>query len=79
MGNNNDSRHIEHNRLLREQNTDTDSQGPVTYGIDRYAYNQGYDAKYDFQVFENEEPCLVARGGGGSMLSEIRGYCIRKK
>lgn len=35
----------------------------IAYGIDRYAWNQGYDAKYDFQIFENEEPCLVSRGG----------------
>lgn len=34
-----------------------------TYGIDRYAWNQGYDAKYDFQIFEEQEPCLISRGG----------------
>lgn len=67
MGSNNDSRHIERDRLLRESDTDTHSPA---YGIDRYAYNQGYDAKYDFQIFENQEPCLIARGGGGSSSSE---------
>ena len=67
MGSNEDSRHVEHNRLVGEQNTD--SNCPVTYGIDRYAYNQGYNAMYDFQVFENQEPCLISRGGGRGMLS----------
>lgn len=33
------------------------------YGLDRYSWNQGYNAKYDFQIFEDEEPALVARGG----------------
>lgn len=35
----------------------------VAYGLDRYSWNQGYNAKYDCQIFENEEPALVARGG----------------
>ena len=60
MGTNNDSRHIEHNGLLREPDTNTDC---IAYGIDRYAWNQGDNAKYDFQIFENAEPALVARGG----------------
>ena len=60
MGTDNDGRYIEHIRQYRKSDTGTHSP---TYGIDRYAYNQGYDAKYDFQIFENEEPCLIARGG----------------
>jgi len=35
----------------------------TAYGLDRYSWNQGYNAKYDCQIFENEEPALVARGG----------------
>ena len=35
----------------------------IAYGMDRYSWNQGYNALYDFQVFENVEPALVARGG----------------
>ena len=60
MGTDNDSRHIERNGQHGKQNTDTHSPA---YGIDRYAYNQGYNALYDFQVFENQEPCLISRGG----------------
>ena len=33
------------------------------YGLDRYSWNQGQNAKYDFQIFEDQEPSLVARGG----------------
>lgn len=58
MERNNINGHAEHIGQQREQNAH-----PDCYGIDRYAYNQGYDAKYDFQVFENVEPTLVARGG----------------
>ena len=46
-----------------EQTNDNPDNGKTAYGLDRYAWNQGYNAKYDFQVFENEEPALVARGG----------------
>ena len=60
MGTDNDSRHVEHIRQHGKQNTDTHSPA---YGIDRYAWNQGYKALYDFQIFENEEPCLISRGG----------------
>ena len=43
-------------------------QGPsgnhdTAWGLDRYSWNQGYNAKYDCQIFKNEEPALVARGG----------------
>ena len=69
MGNNKYSRHIERNGQHGEQNTDTDC---IAYGIDRYAWNQGHNAKYDFQIFEDEEPALVARGVS-RMLQKVRG------
>ena len=36
----------------------------MAYGIDRAAFNQGRNAKYDFSVEEEKEPPLVARGPG---------------
>lgn len=35
----------------------------VAYGLDRYSYQQGENAKFGFQITENSEPALVARGG----------------
>ena len=67
METNNINGHAERIGQQREQNSH-----PDCYGLDRYAYNQGYDAKYDFQVFKNVEPTLVARGGGSGMLSRIK-------
>ena len=37
---------------------------PLTYGIDRAAFNQGRNAKYSFSVEEEKEPPIVARGPG---------------
>lgn len=34
------------------------------YGLDRAAYNQGYDALYDFSVEDELSPPLIARGPG---------------
>lgn len=40
-------------------------ENPIShcYGLDRYSYQQGENAKFDFQIFENIEPSIVARGG----------------
>ena len=46
-----------------EQRQNIANSQKIAYGIDRYAYNQGYNAMYDFQILENEEPCLISRGG----------------
>ena len=61
------------NKKNNNQKALQDSNTCVAYGLDRYAWNQGYNAKYDFQVFENEEPALVARGGVSRMLQKVRG------
>ena len=61
MGTDNDSRYVERNGQLGNTNAGFDHP---TYGLDRYSWNQGYNALLDFQIFENVEPCLVARGGG---------------
>ncbi|MCM1411543.1 MAG: DNA cytosine methyltransferase, partial [Lachnospiraceae bacterium] len=36
----------------------------VSYGIDRAAYNQGKNAKYDFAIEKELEPTMVAKGPG---------------
>ena len=75
MGTDNNSRHAEHLRQFGEQNSDSHSPA---YGIDRYAWNQGYSAKYDFQIFEEEEPCIVARGGAAVAVPRLGNYIKRK-
>jgi len=65
MGNNNSSRHAEHLRLFGKQNTDTHC-----YGLDRYSWQQGENAKFGFQIMEDKEPALVAKGGGSGSTSE---------
>ena len=49
----------------------------VAYGLDRYSYQQGENAKFGFQITENSEPALVARGGCGLLLyqKEISALC----
>lgn len=42
----------------------TVDQHAVAYGIDRAAFNQGQNAKFDFAVTEEKEPTIVARGPG---------------
>ena len=37
---------------------------PISYGIDRAAYNQGVNAKYDFAIEEELQPTMVAKGPG---------------
>lgn len=39
--------------------------GEVSYGIGRPAMNQGYNAKFSFQIEEEVEPTLVASGASG--------------
>jgi hypothetical protein len=50
----------------------------IAYGLDRYSYQQGQNALFGFQILENEEPALVAKGGGRGLLlyqKEIRALC----
>jgi len=47
----------------------------VAYGIDRAAFNQGQNAKYDFAVEEEKEPTIVARGPGA--VAEAKTLKIR--
>ena len=37
----------------------------VSYGIGRPAMNQGYNARFSFQIEEETSPTLVASGAGG--------------
>ena len=60
MGENNNSRHIECDRLFGEQNSDTHSPA---YGLDRYSWQQGENAQFGFTILENVEPSIVAKGG----------------
>ena len=52
------------------QKEKTENKANKCYGLDRYSWNQGDSARYDFQIFADADPCLVARGGGGSSTSE---------
>ena len=36
----------------------------VAYGLDRASFNQGQNAKFDFSITEDQQPCLTARGPG---------------
>ncbi|MGI6256618.1 MAG: DNA cytosine methyltransferase [Anaerovoracaceae bacterium] len=47
-----------------EYTLNTVDRHAVAYGIDRAAFNQGKNAKYDFAVTEEKEPTIVARGPG---------------
>lgn len=40
----------------------------VAYGLDRYSYQQGENAQFGFSILEDEEPALVAKGGGRNLL-----------
>lgn len=48
----------------------------IAYGMDRYSWNQGYNALYDFQMFEEQEPALVARGGQRSFAIPKGDRCL---
>jgi len=56
-----------------------DNAEKIAYGMDRYSWNQGYNALYDFQVFENVEPALVARGGQRSAVTERSDLLLYQK
>ena len=43
----------------------------VSYGIGRPAMNQGYNARFSFQVEEEKSPTIVASGGRRNRSSEI--------
>lgn len=50
----------------------------TAYGLDRYSWQQGENAKFGFQITENSEPALVAKGGGSGLLlyqEEIGSLC----
>ena len=47
----------------------------VSYGIGRPAMNQGYNARFSFQIEEETSPTLVASGAGGVAHST---YCASK-
>ena len=47
------------------KNPEENFVGEVTYGIGRPAMNQGYNAKFSFQIEEEVEPTLVASGASG--------------
>ncbi len=41
----------------------------VAYGLDRYSYQQGENAQFGFSILEDEEPALVAKGGGAQPVA----------
>ena len=47
------------------KNLEENFVGEVSYGIGRPAMNQGYNAKFSFQIEEEVEPTLVASGASG--------------
>ena len=47
------------------KNPEENFVGEVSYGIGRPAMNQGYNAKFSFQIEEEVEPTLVASGASG--------------
>lgn len=50
----------------------------VAYGIDRAAYNQGQNAKYDFSVLEEQQPTTVARGPGAVTYSSSKASFVTR-
>ena len=47
------------------KNPEENFVGEISYGIGRPAMNQGYNAKFSFQIEEEVEPTLVASGASG--------------
>ena len=47
------------------KNPEENFVGEVSYGIGRPAMNQGYNARFSFQIEEEVEPTLVASGASG--------------
>ena len=46
----------------------------VAYGIDRAAFNQGENAKYDFAVEEELQPTMLAKGPGAVGTYSMQGF-----
>ena len=44
---------------------------PIAYGIDRAAFNQGENAKYDFSILPEQQPTMTARGPGATCTHYI--------
>lgn len=44
--------------------TTTGDNRPMVLGIDRAAYNQGQNAKFNFSIYDNLQPTLTAKGPG---------------
>ena len=47
------------------KNPEENFVGEISYGIGRPAMNQGYNAKFSFQIEEEVEPTIVASGASG--------------
>lgn len=58
--------------LTASMNSSGNNKLSVAYGIDRAAYNQGQNAKYDFSVLEEQQPTMVARGPGAVTYSSSK-------
>ena len=65
----NDSRPSHHGDGFKESETmytlNCTENHAVSYGIGRPAMNQGYNARFSFQIEEETSPTLVASGAGG--------------
>lgn len=59
----NDGPKVSSSQMMK--NPEENFVGEVTYGIGRPAMNQGYNAKFSFQIEEEVEPTLVASGASG--------------
>ena len=59
----NDGAKVSSSQMMK--NPEENFVGEVTYGIGRPAMNQGYNAKFSFQIEEEVEPTLVASGASG--------------
>lgn len=46
---------------------------PISYGLDRASFNQGYNAKFDISVQEEIAQPIVARGVGGGNDNQVVG------
>lgn len=53
----------------------------MTLGLDRASYNQGKNAKYNFSIYEEEQPTLTAKGPGAvcSRQSGVYAMTITKE
>lgn len=51
---------------------------PKCYGIDRAAFNQGVNAKYDFQIEEEKSATLVSRGPNAVCHKSLSRWIVRR-